>query len=93
MENSAAQVRSARVAWGDVPLVVLSAGKQPFLSTLTRAEATEAERNLIEMNQELAGRSTRGQHVVVEDSEHGIPWERPDVVIAAVGSLVQELRR
>ena len=92
MQNSAEQVRSARVPWGDVPLAVISAGKQSFPPGWTEAEVAEVERNIAEMNQELASRSTRGQHIVVEDSGHGIPWERPDVVIAAIDSLVQELR-
>lgn len=93
MEKSAAQVRAARIPWRDVPLVVFSAGKQSLPSGWTEAEAAEAERIFHELNQELAARSSRGRHVVVEGSGHGIPWERPDVVIAAVHSLVQELRR
>lgn len=89
MERSAAQVRSARIPWGDVPLVAFLAGEQSFPSGLMKEDVAQAERNIVEMNQELAGRSTRGQHIVIEGSGHGIPWERPDVVIAAVYSLVQ----
>ena len=93
MKQSAAQLRAARNAWGDVALIAFLAGEQNLPSEWTEAEVTEAERKIYEMNQELADRSSSGRNVVVEGSGHGIPWERPDVVIAAVDSLVQEFRR
>jgi pimeloyl-ACP methyl ester carboxylesterase len=93
MKNSAAQLRAARRAWGDVPLIAFLAAEQNFPSEWTEAAVAEAEQRIYEMNQELADRSSSGRNVVVEGSGHGIPWERPDVVIAAVDSLVQEYRR
>jgi pimeloyl-ACP methyl ester carboxylesterase len=38
------------------------------------------------------GPIARGRYQLLEDSGHGIPWEHPEAVIAAVDSLVRELR-
>jgi pimeloyl-ACP methyl ester carboxylesterase len=37
-----------------------------------------------ELQVRLAGLATRGRHVIVPDSNHGIPLERPDAVAAAI---------
>lgn len=86
------QVREARRPWGDVPLVVFQAGRITWPSDWSPSEVAEAQRQTTALHRELAARSTNGEYRMLEDSGHGIPWEDPDPVIAALDSLVPELR-
>ena len=70
--------REAPTDFGDLPLVVITAaGAQPWRM---RADA------------ELAGRSTRGRHVLAPNSGHWVPLDAPEVVVDAIGKLVGEIR-
>jgi pimeloyl-ACP methyl ester carboxylesterase len=93
--ESAEQVHAARVPWGDIPLLVLAAGRfTPNVEWgLTEAEKSQAQEATVAMYKELASRSTRGRMEVVEGSGHGIPWEQPEAVVSAVESTVQNLRQ
>lgn len=61
-----------------LPLVVISS-------------ATASERRL-QSDARLARMSSRGRHVLAENSGHWIPLDAPQVVIAAIVQLVAELR-
>ena len=61
-----------------LPLVVISS-------------ATASERRL-QSDARLARLSTRGRHVLAENSGHWIPLDAPQVVVDAIVSLVAELR-
>jgi pimeloyl-ACP methyl ester carboxylesterase len=91
LEETLTQVRAAGTL-GDRPLVVLSAGV--VAGDLSPADA-EAYRRLWlgELQPALARLSTRGRLVVVHDSGHRIPFERPDAVIEAVRAVVGEARQ
>jgi pimeloyl-ACP methyl ester carboxylesterase len=93
--ESAEQVRAARVPWGDIPLLVLVAGRYtpPTEWDLTDAEKSADKEANIAMYKETAGRSSHGRFEVVEGAGHGIPWERPEVVVAAVDSIIRILRQ
>ena len=95
MPESAEQVRAARTPWGDIPLVVLAAGRHTPLAEwgLTDAESSEFFEAGIATYKEIAARSSHGRFEVVEGAGHGIPWERPDVVVAAVDSIIRTLRQ
>ena len=45
------------------------------------------------MQEELAHLSTRGTHAVAKNSSHYIQLDRPDVVIEAVRSVVEQARQ
>ena len=62
----------------DIPVVVISAG-----------EASPAE---LEEHAKLAQLSSSGRHLVAERSGHWIPFDRPDIVIEAVRSVVDQVR-
>jgi pimeloyl-ACP methyl ester carboxylesterase len=71
---------------GDRPLIVLTAGK-PYEPDplLTRQEMdSQADMWIHVLQAELARLSTRGKQIVVPDSDHMIPYERPDAVISAI---------
>lgn len=79
------EVRSAGNL-GDRPLIVLTAG-HPYLPDplLTKEEMDREERVWINgLQAEEARLSTRGKQIVVADSGHMIPFERPDSVVSAI---------
>jgi hypothetical protein len=85
---SAAEVRAAGDL-GDRPLVVLTAGKDLDAKDLPKGVA---KRDMDEFRKiwvndlqvREAHLSTRGKQVIVADSTHMIPFERPDTVIGAI---------
>jgi pimeloyl-ACP methyl ester carboxylesterase len=78
MRESAEQVMGT-VFRADLPLTVLSASSMP---------ADE-----MEQNRELAARSTRGRHEVVEDSGHWIQLDQPQLVISAIREMLEQVRQ
>jgi len=86
---TAEQARAAG-SFGDLPLVVLSAG-------WGRARLDKEVRQAIDamihtLHAEIARLSTRGRQVIVTDSTHGIPFERPDAVVSAIEEVLAEAR-
>ena len=76
----------ARRRLGDTPIVVLSATQT---LDAVRAQAGEAAAAYLQKShQGMAAESTRGVWRAVECG-HGIQWERPDAVIAAVEEVLQ----
>ena len=74
---------------GDKPLVVLTAGKGPDPATLPPGFPAKAFddfeviwRNDLQVRE--AHLSTRGRQVIIPDSDHMIPFERPDAVLSAI---------
>ncbi len=86
--ESANEVRAAGNL-GDKPLVVLTAGKSADPSQLPAGFPKKEFDDLHEvwvndLQVREAGLSTRGKRVMVLDSDHMIPFERPDVIVAAI---------
>lgn len=82
---------------GDRPLFVLTAMKpmtdaERTTLKLTPEKAKEFKAMWKAMHDEEASWSTRSQHRVLEDASHYIQYDRPDVVIAAVRSVVDSVR-
>jgi len=78
LPESAAQV-AASGAYGDMPLVVLSAGDATIAKT---------------MEQEAVARlSSNGKIIVVPNSGHWIQLDQPQVVIDAIRKVLQSVRR
>jgi pimeloyl-ACP methyl ester carboxylesterase len=82
---------------GDRPLFVLTAGAPVSPAELSALHMTAAQgRRRSEiwntMQDEEAAWSSRSQHVAVPDAKHYIQFDRPDVVIAAVRSVVDSVR-
>ena len=92
--QSAAQARSAGNL-GDRPLIVLTAGKpyepEPLL---TETDLEKQKKMWIDVLQvEEAHLSTRGKQIVVPDSGHMIPFERPDAVVSAIREVWSAVAR
>ena len=90
IEVSAEQARTAdHIA--EKPLVVLTAGR--VIDASLKAALNEEDRNAYEetwindLQLRLAHLSTRGTRVVVADSGHDMPTDRPDAIVTAVRDL------
>jgi pimeloyl-ACP methyl ester carboxylesterase len=90
-----AEARAAQISTlGDIPLIVLSRG----LGRMTAGpgiSAEDAELSGIandEMQADLAALSSRGKHIIAEDSGHYIHIDQPELVIDAIRELVVEVR-
>ena len=80
-----AAMAQARRPLGDIPIIVLSATQS---SDAIRAQLGAAAAALsVKTHQGMAADSTRGVWRTV-DCGHGIQWERPEVVIAAIEEVV-----
>ena len=80
-------VRAARFRT-DLPLVVLTAARplpDPDLTTIAPL--------WLEMQRELASRSSKSSHVVLDNAGHFIQRDAPDAVVDAIRKLVLEARR
>ena len=93
--ESADEVRAAGNL-GDKPLIVLTAGKVPPLSQLP-AGFTEKDLDWFhkiwvdDLQMREAHLSTRGKRIMVPDSDHMIPFERPDTIVAAIREVSDDV--
>jgi pimeloyl-ACP methyl ester carboxylesterase len=73
----------------EMPMIVLTQGKP-----IADPNSVEAGvlRGWVELQRRFTARSHRGRQVLVPDSDHGIPVEAPDAVIAAVREIVTTVR-
>lgn len=86
--ESAKQVRSAGIL-GEKPLVVLTAGENADEKDLPKGFPKKAFEDfhvlwVNDLQMREARLSTRGKRVMVPDSTHMIPFERPDTIVSAV---------
>lgn len=84
----AAEVRASGDL-GDRPLVVLTAAKIAD----PKPDAVEFHKIWVnELQPRLARLSTRGRRVMVEDSDHMIPFEDPGAIVRAIRDVVDQVR-
>lgn len=77
--DSAGEVlREVNPDLGNLPLVVIS--------------SASAHERRIAADRALAQQSRQGRHVLAPDSGHWVPLDAPDVVIAAIDAIVQQVR-
>lgn len=89
--ESAAQA-AATGPLGDLPLAVLSQDPDKPSSELPPELAKAVSEDWAKMQEELAHLSTRGTRTVAKNSAHYIQIDRPDIVIEAVRSVVEQSR-
>jgi pimeloyl-ACP methyl ester carboxylesterase len=95
--KSADEVRAAGNL-GDRPLVVLTAGKEEdgadLPSGVSLGEMRAYQKTWItDLQVRQVRLSTRGRQVIVPDSSHMIPMERPDAVVAAIREVCSAVAR
>lgn len=94
--ESAEEVRQAGNL-GDRPLVVLTAGKELEAKDLPKGVSVEEMREfrktwVNDLQVRQARLSTRGRQIVVPDSTHMIPMERPDTVVNAIREVCDAVK-
>ena len=92
VDDNFAEVRDMHITTlGDIPLVVLSAGKVdlPQGYSLTAEDVAEFQAVQAQMQAELASLSSRGELVLAEESTHYIQFDQPELVIDAIRRVVQ----
>ena len=82
---------------GDRPLVVLTAGKDLEAKDLPKGISAEDMREfrktwVNDLQARQAKLSTRGKQIVVPDSTHMIPMERPDTVVNAIREVCDAVK-
>jgi len=90
--ESAAQAATTG-SLGGMPLAVLSHDPETPQPDLPEDLVKPTNEAWQEMQKELARLSTRGTQVVAKNSGHYIQLDRPDVVIAGVRSVVDQVRQ
>lgn len=90
---SIAEVRASGNLGGR-PLIVLTADKPYDRDPLLSNEQMERQNDLWihDLQAQEARLSTRGKQIIVPDSDHMIPYERPDAVVSAVKEVWSDLR-
>lgn len=86
-----ASIREMRAAWdlGATPLIVLTAGRDEWEADFPQKVAARYGALWLELQQELAARSSHSRHQVVQESGHCIHEDAPAVVLDAVRSLLR----
>jgi pimeloyl-ACP methyl ester carboxylesterase len=91
ISESAAQT-AATGSLGDMPLVVLSHDPDTPQPDLPEDLVKPANDAWQQMQEELAHLSSKGKQVIAKNSGHYIQLDRPDLVIKAVRSVVDQAR-
>lgn len=86
-----AEVKKDARDFGDLPITALTAGRMS-VPGMTPAQADSMHQAWIAMHQEIVGRTTRGQWILAERSQHYIQRDQPDLVINAVRAMVDSVR-
>lgn len=76
--------------FGDLPLVILAAGKP---NPAFGQEAEDFQRYWIEQSRALAERSSAGKFILVEEASHHLYLDVPELVAESIISVVYEARR
>jgi pimeloyl-ACP methyl ester carboxylesterase len=93
-EVSSAEARALHMTdFGELPLIVLSAGHGQSMPSFTDAENQHLWENLQIEQTELTALSSGGKQVMAEQSGHYIQLDQPDLVIDAIQEIVDALRK
>lgn len=87
-DASAAQVRTLEPNLGNLPLVVLMAGRSEWPDCFQPEVRQQLDQAWLEMQEDLAGLSMNSTHLVAEESGHTFT-EQPEMVIDAIQRVVE----
>jgi pimeloyl-ACP methyl ester carboxylesterase len=76
----------------DIPLVVLSHGRKLPLPNASDEVLTRVEAAWLELQRELASRSSRGRLVIAQRSGHNVQNDEPELVVEAIREVVTAAR-
>lgn len=88
-----ADMRDSSRSIGDVPLVVLTHGREdPPHRAFSAEQTTKIRVAWQEMQMDLAKLSTNAVHVTAPNSGHNMQWEAPRLVVGAIHQVVNAAR-
>lgn len=88
-EESSTEARALHMtSFGDLPLIVLSAGQRQSIPSLTAAENQQLQEEMQTLQSELAVLSSAGKQIMAEQSGHYIHLDQPDLVIDAIREML-----
>jgi pimeloyl-ACP methyl ester carboxylesterase len=96
LPESFAAVRARQIqSLGDIPLIVISAGRPAITAGhgISEADAEQFKVLAAELHTEMAALSPRGKRVIAEESGHYVPVDQPQVVVDAIREVVEAARR
>lgn len=92
-ENSTEARALQMTSFGDMPLIVLSAGHGQAVPSFTDAENQKLWEELQIEQSELVALSSEGKQIVAEQSGHYIQLDQPELVIDAIQDVVDATRK
>jgi pimeloyl-ACP methyl ester carboxylesterase len=93
--TSTEQVRQARHSLGDLPLIILARGRAsqtPAGCNTPASLNTQIDQVYEELQADLARLSANSKYIIAEKSGHQIQLDQPELVIDAIGQVVQAAR-
>ena len=92
-EDHFAAIRAAHItSLGDIPLIVLSHGKEQQIPGLPAEVSRELEQVAQQMHLELTAQSSKGKRIIAEQSGHYIQFDQPEQVIESIREVVEAER-
>jgi pimeloyl-ACP methyl ester carboxylesterase len=93
-EEMLSEVRALHItSFGNMPLIVLSAGRRELDPALSDAVNQQSIEIFKAMQSELAALSSVGKQIVAEQSGHNIQLDQPDLVIDAIREMMDAIRK
>ena len=93
-EENCAEVRALKITgFGTMPLIVLSAGQQNMITSLSDAGNQQRWEVWQALQSELAALSSEGKQIIAEQSSHMIQLIQPDLVIESIREMVDAIRK
>jgi pimeloyl-ACP methyl ester carboxylesterase len=77
---------------GDLPLIVLTAPNKSRAEDVPKDLNDTFNQIWLDLHKELALLSSNSTHIIIEDSDHFIHQDRPDLVIDAILTMIGEVR-
>ena len=92
LETIAAQAR-ANKWYGDIPVIVLTRAapkklKEDNEKELVPGQAEKSERRRIDLQNDLARRSTNSKHIIAEKSGHNVQLDQPELVVESIRQVI-----
>lgn len=94
--TSCEQLKAAHEFLADVPLIVITAGKQVIpaqgpCGSYTPDEVDAINKTWLELQDDLGNSSSHSKQIIAEHSGHNIPYEQPEIIVEAVREMYYKL--
>jgi pimeloyl-ACP methyl ester carboxylesterase len=89
---SSSEVLREQRDYGNMPLVVLTTDKDILSLPIPKGQKTRLARAWLKWHDEIARLSRHGVNILVKGSTSSIPIDRPDIVTAAIGEVLDQVR-